>query len=166
MRSTAQENRIEHENGIAGDESEFIPSGKVLGYVEAPSYPQLSASSQLGKTTSVRTGALPPATNYETLLGEAKGVGFEVKCLGFIEGPQPTMIVVLKRDRVWEAFVGVHHRLERLILESRTSFYFGGGTFLSGRNQRGESVSLLIPEDFTENLGITPTYNGARIRRY
>jgi hypothetical protein len=160
MRSTAEQ------NGIDEEEFELIPSsGKVLGYVDSLTYSQVG-SNQLGRTVSRSSGALPPSTNYETLLGEAKGIGFEIKCLGFVEGVQPTMIVVLKRDRVWEAFVGVHHRLERLVLEPRTSFYFGGGTFLSGRNQKGEAVSLLVPDDFTDDLGLTPTFNGARIRRY
>jgi len=146
-------------NAVESEEAEYAPVSRVIGGTATP---------QVARTVfPARNGALPPSINYETLITEARGSGFEIRCIGFVEGPANSMVVVLKRkDGLWEAFHGVHHRLERLTLEPRASFNFGGGIFLSGKNQAGEPVALLVPESSRENLGLTPTYNGIKIRRF
>ena len=145
------------------EEAEYAPVGKISGVVVTPSAPQVARS----VIPSRPPGALPPTINYETLISEARSSGFEIRCIGFVEGLTNSMIIILKRkDGPWEAFVGLHHRLERLALEPRTSFNFGGGIFLSGKNIAGEPVSLLVPESSRENLGLTATFNGMKIRRF
>jgi hypothetical protein len=146
-------------NTAESEDAEYAPVGRVVSVAGAP---------QVARPKfPTRNIALPPAINYETLISEARGSGFEVRCIGFVEGPTNSMIVILKRkDGLFEAFFGVHHRLERLVLEPRASFNFGGGVFLSGRNQAGEPVSLMVPESSRENLGLTATFNGMKIRRF
>jgi hypothetical protein len=146
-------------NTAESEEAEYSPMNRVVGVNAAP---------QVARAVfPARNGTLPPSINYETLIAEARGSGFELRCIGFVEGPTNSMVAVLKRkDGLWEAFYGVHHRLERLALEPRASFDFGGGIFLSGKNQAGEPVSILIPEPSRENLGLTATFNGIRVRRF
>jgi hypothetical protein len=148
-------------NTAETEEAEYAPVNRVVG-VAATATPQVARAA-----FPARSGALPPTINYETLITDARSSGFEVRCIGFVEGPTNSMIVVLKRkDGLWEAFHGVHHRLERLALEPRASFNFGGGIFISGKNQAGEPVSLMVPESNRENLGLTATFNGIKIRRF
>jgi hypothetical protein len=135
------------------------PRGKVLGYVDGVE--------PAGGTVAEATLAhLPPMTNYESLLLEARNAGFAVACVGHVEALGFLLLVALKKSRCWEVFAGAHHRLERISVDAKTSFDFGGGMFLTGRDQRGKMVSVLIPHRDQENLGLIATFNGERVRAF
>lgn len=135
------------------------PRGKVLGYVDGV---EPVGKSAVGSTLA----HLPPTTNYESLLVEARNVGFSVACVGHVEALGFLLMVALKKSRCWEVFAGAHHRLERISVDAKTSFDFGGGMFLTGRDQRGKMVSVLVPHGNQENLGLIATFNGERVRAF
>jgi hypothetical protein len=153
------------------EEAEYQPVGRILGVVDKG-----RINHQVKKPVSVvnpvnglkKGGSFPLVTNYETLLMDARAQGLDLKCIGFVDEPAYTMIMVFQQPAglFWEAFVGVNHRLERLIIEPRCSFHFGFGVFLSGKNQEGQSVFIVIPDGTVDSLGLVPTFNGLKVRRF